>query len=274
MRGVYTIAALSELDRMGHTDRFSVVSGASSGAMNGAYFLAGQADAGESIYVDHLPPSPFINRQRLHRVADIDYLVDTILADRVALDLHQLTTSPSALDIALTDAEHGTRHDIRVGATPDHTLELLRATAALPILYGREIPVGAHTYVDGGVAAPLPIPDVAARAPLDGLLLILTRPRSHTAADEHPAARVALRALAHAWGHSPGVARALGQPSTAEHAQVRRGDTRAVAARTNLPVWTIAPSDPRRLNTRLCTDRTSLADCAAMARDDVRAATA
>src|SRR5579884_4151607 len=50
MRGVISCASLMALEELGLTDVFDEVYGASAGAVNAAYFLAGQAAYATSIY--------------------------------------------------------------------------------------------------------------------------------------------------------------------------------------------------------------------------------
>ena len=52
MRGVYSMAALAELQRLGCGDVFSCAAGASTGAINLAYFLAGRAEAAVAVYTE------------------------------------------------------------------------------------------------------------------------------------------------------------------------------------------------------------------------------
>jgi predicted acylesterase/phospholipase RssA len=61
MRGVYSMAALAALSEAGHRDAFDVIVGSSAGAINAAYFLAGQADEAVDLYVDQLSNRNFVS---------------------------------------------------------------------------------------------------------------------------------------------------------------------------------------------------------------------
>src|SRR6476659_5404086 len=54
LRGIYSLSALAVLEELGLRDAFSRVIGSSAGAINGAYFLAGQARESISIYTEDL----------------------------------------------------------------------------------------------------------------------------------------------------------------------------------------------------------------------------
>src|SRR5438477_4680687 len=62
MRGVISCAALMGLEELGLTDAFDEVYGASAGAMNAAYFLAGQAGYATPIYYQKINNTRFIRR--------------------------------------------------------------------------------------------------------------------------------------------------------------------------------------------------------------------
>ena len=64
MRGTYSIGALAALEKEGLTGAFDYVIGSSSGAINGAYFVAEQTRAGIEGYCDNLSNHKFINLRR------------------------------------------------------------------------------------------------------------------------------------------------------------------------------------------------------------------
>src|ERR671927_210836 len=62
MRGVISCAALMALEDLGLTEAFDEVYGASAGAVNAAYFLAGQAAYATTIYYQKVNNTRFIRR--------------------------------------------------------------------------------------------------------------------------------------------------------------------------------------------------------------------
>jgi predicted patatin/cPLA2 family phospholipase len=61
MRGVISGGMVAALEQLGLLDIFDVVYGSSAGAIAGAYFLAGQARYGTTIFYERLNNSRFIN---------------------------------------------------------------------------------------------------------------------------------------------------------------------------------------------------------------------
>ncbi len=208
MRGIYSMGALAELEDAGLRDAFGVVVGSSAGAINGAFFLAGQANLGLQIYLEDLVTRRFINSRRLWRVVDVDYLVDDIIRVRRPLDLDAIKAAPMDLLIVLTDAETGEAH---VVSTRDgHDLfEVLRATSALPALYNKRITLDGRQYIDGGIVAPVPVEQALATG--REALVVMTRAFDFKQDDLSAALRRLGRLMA--YGHKPFVKDNISRPS-------------------------------------------------------------
>jgi predicted acylesterase/phospholipase RssA len=80
MRGIISCASLMALEEIGMTNVFDEVYGASAGAVNAAYFLAGQANYATSIYYQKINNTRFLRRLWHRKVVDIDDLFDSIIA--------------------------------------------------------------------------------------------------------------------------------------------------------------------------------------------------
>ena len=65
MRGVVSAGMVSALEELGLVDTFDAVYGSSAGAINAAYFLAGQAAFGTTIYVEDINNRRFISLARM-----------------------------------------------------------------------------------------------------------------------------------------------------------------------------------------------------------------
>ena len=105
MRGIYSAGAMTALAELGLADSFSHIYASSSGAINGAYLLAGQSHLIISGYAEHLNrQSPFIRYWRLTKIVDIDYLVDKVLMhSKFPLDVQAVIESSTTLHILLTE---------------------------------------------------------------------------------------------------------------------------------------------------------------------------
>ena len=258
MRGVYSVAVLSELHRMGYGHRFLEVIGTSAGALNATYFLAGHPEDGIRIYTDFLSGNRFIRFTRPQKILDIDYLVDDIICGVVPLQEEALLEHPAKLWIALTTAQGETIWKTKREPWP--IAETLRAAAAMPIAYPPVL-LGDEYYLDGGVAQSLALSYAESQDP-QNILLVLTRPLG---VESHPGAlqKRVLHFLLQRSGYSEGVRKKLLSPDYS----LRRA---AHLARSDARVWTIAPS--AEAASRFCRSREILQESAALARADTQRA--
>ena len=184
MRGVYSMAALAALEEMGFGQCFDHVAGSSAGALNGAYFITGQASYGVETYIHHLTQGRFVNPLRWKKMVDIDYLVDHIGKKARPLDLNSLLSSRTTLHISLTECLEGQTCYV-TNHTPDIDLwEAFRASAAMPILYNKSVKVGNGLYVDGSLRARVPIRRVLEHG-CRYVVVILTMPHAHRIASKN-----------------------------------------------------------------------------------------
>jgi predicted patatin/cPLA2 family phospholipase len=178
MRGVYSMGALAALEEMGFGQCFDHVAGSSAGALNGAYFITGQASYGVETYIHYLSRKIFVNPFRFKKVVDIDYLVDHIGKKARPLHLHKLHSAHTTLHISLTESTHAQTRYV-TNRTPDIDIwEAFRATAAIPLLYNKSVKVGNGHYVDGSISARLPVRPVVELG-CRYVVMILTMPHSH-----------------------------------------------------------------------------------------------
>jgi predicted patatin/cPLA2 family phospholipase len=184
MRGVYSMGALAALEEMGFGQCFDHVVGSSAGALNSAYFITGQASYGVETYIHYLTQGRFVNPFRLHKIVDIDYLVDHIGKKARPLDIHTLRSASTTLHISLTEWANGQTQYV-TNRTPDIDLwEAFRASAAMPILYNKSVKVGDGLYVDGSLRARVPIRRVVEHG-CRYVVVILTMPHSHRITSKH-----------------------------------------------------------------------------------------
>lgn len=89
---------------------------------------------------------------RIRPVINVDYLIDDVVKKIIPLDISAIRNGPTRSLIPVTDATNG---EIRYVSDVEHFdyCELLRATCAIPILYGKEISLFGRKYVDGAICA-------------------------------------------------------------------------------------------------------------------------
>ncbi len=137
MRGVYSAGVLACFDQHDVQERLISVTGSSLGAMNAAYFLAGQPGM-VNIYTSLLSNKEFVNLARPRKKIDIDYMVDVALHQKFPIDVEALKLSKPELDIVLTEARTGKKFVMNKHQAFTRLYEEFRATTALPVLYDRK----------------------------------------------------------------------------------------------------------------------------------------
>lgn len=178
MRGVVSAGMVTALEALGLTRAFDVVYGASAGAINAAYFLAGQAALGTTIYYEDINNGRFINLRRAfgrRPVIDLGFLIDDVMADRKPLDAVRVITGPTPLVVLATSVDSGDRHALRGFGTRDALLGALRASATMPIVAGQPWTIDGRRYFDASLTEPIPVP-TAEREGCTHVLALLTRP--------------------------------------------------------------------------------------------------
>jgi len=177
MRGVISCAALMALEELGLTDVFDEVYGASAGAVNAAYFLAGQAGYATSIYYQKINNTRFIRRMWSRQIVNIDDLFDTIIAGDRPLRIDKVLASPSRFFITIADAATGEAFVDLAQENETPLLTLLKASSAIPLFYNTLVSVNGRQCFDGGLIKPLAIPEALESGCTD-LLVLMTRPPS------------------------------------------------------------------------------------------------
>jgi predicted patatin/cPLA2 family phospholipase len=262
MRGIYSMGALAALEEAGLREAFDIVVGSSSGAINAAYFLAGQAAEAIDLYLRYLNSREFINVLRLWRIADIDFVVDTAMKTRRPLKTEALRISPSLLEIVVADADTGQPEVISSRDDRYDLYEVMRATAAMPGLYNKKVRLGGRLYVDGGLVDAFPV-GRALDSGAERILAIATRPHGYRDGGNGSFFRLVARMLAR--GQAPAVQNLLGRPNLLLNETMRLLENQAEAHG-----WCVWPSDRSRLVSRTTRDRFELSKCAAMGRSDMR----
>jgi predicted patatin/cPLA2 family phospholipase len=208
LRGAFAVGVLDELDRV-LSVRPAHVFATSSGAPNAAYYVTGQIAEGVRIWEQHTHGSQLLdfgNLLRTDPVMKIDELV-AVIRNQIKLEAARLDEDSPGLHIAVTEVRSGENHVLR--ATPDNVFALLTAAMAIPVAYGKVVPVEQGLYIDGGFAAPVAIREALALG-LDRIIVVLTKPRGHrrkrsafaqwlqcSSYAEYPHARTAIRAKWH-----------------------------------------------------------------------------
>jgi predicted patatin/cPLA2 family phospholipase len=177
LRGAFVAGALGELATC-QALRFSHIFATSAAAASAAYMVAGQIDRGLQIWRDRTHGAQLISARHLfrgRRLMDIEGLIE-VFRGELSLDAARVELSTTALRIAVTNCNTGAAD--HVTATRANVYELLEATMALPVVYGRVVAVGGVPYIDGGVADAIPLEAALALAPAR-IIVVTTRPSGY-----------------------------------------------------------------------------------------------
>ncbi len=177
MRGVISAGMVWALEDLHLTHAFDAVYGSSGGAINAAYFLAGQAGVGTTVYFEDINNRHFIDLRRAlvgRPIVDLGFLLDDVATRRKPLAVDRVLAHPTPLSVVATDVEREAAVTLNGFRTPADLFGALRASATMPIVAGGPHVYGGRRYLDASLSEPIP----ARAAEADGythVLVLLTR---------------------------------------------------------------------------------------------------
>lgn len=178
MRGVVSAGMVSGLELLGLFPTFDCVYGTSAGAMNGAYFVAGQACYGTTIYYENINNSKFISFRRLLTsapVVSLEYIFEDVIVRQKILDWRRVIDSPIPLVAVASSITRRAAVALRDFASRQELFEALKASARMPSITGPPVTYKMDQYVDGSVYECIPT-TTAARDGCTHILVLRSRP--------------------------------------------------------------------------------------------------
>jgi predicted patatin/cPLA2 family phospholipase len=182
MRGVVSAGMVAALEQLGLLPVFDYVYGSSAGAINGAFFTAGQAGFGTTIYYENINNKKFIDyRRALSRrpILDLDFLVWNVMKGPKCLDTAAVLRSATKLRAVATSTASGDRRVFGEWTNGDDLLACLRAGASMPVFAGAPYIYRQESYWDALLSEPIPA-RVAEQDGCTHLMVLLTRPGGTT----------------------------------------------------------------------------------------------
>jgi predicted patatin/cPLA2 family phospholipase len=178
LRAVCSAGGAVVLAQLGFSELFDEVHATSAAVMNASYFMSNQPLLGISVYFDNCTTRHFINPLRFWKVVDVDYVFDRVAVDEKPLDVARVLRSPSTLYVAVMDRRTGEAFvvDTRAARTP--FLQVLKASAALPVFYNRAVEVDGRPCMDGGLRFPFGLGPALAHG-CTHVLVLSTRPADY-----------------------------------------------------------------------------------------------
>ncbi|MFM2198795.1 MAG: hypothetical protein RLZZ505_2227 [Verrucomicrobiota bacterium] len=120
---------------------------ASGSAGSAMYYLTGQYESIRRTWTRHICSPQFLSFKRIHKIMDVDYLVDTIIRKMEPLDLDKLADIQTRYFIAVKNLADGKGRYISCRDQAS-IHEVLRATKALPIFYARKVNINGELFAD------------------------------------------------------------------------------------------------------------------------------
>ena len=160
MRGVFAGGMVSAIEAEGFTECFDLMVGTSAGACALAYLRAGQARFGTRMFYEDLNTGVFIRPRRMLSggpLISIDYLVDRVFAQIKELDTSALCLPGAELYATATDVDLSETRALTGFNDRNRALEILRATARMPLLSGGPVLLDGRRLLDGGLLARVPV---------------------------------------------------------------------------------------------------------------------
>jgi len=173
--GVGVVRALIENFRITSVD-LAVATSGSAGTL--AYYVAQQSDSIINVWTNLLSTWKFLSFRNVlfgNPLLNVDYLIDVVFKQQDRLNVETLKCQPTELFIPVTnyrtgEAKYFSNHD------DVDFFEVLRATKAAEISYGRPVKIAGQEYVDGALSVPIGITKAIDAGATD-IIVISTNPK-------------------------------------------------------------------------------------------------
>jgi len=177
MRGVVSAGMTAAIEQLGLRDAFDEVHGASAGAFNAAFLLAGQAAYLATLYQYGFGDPRFVSFLRAVRggpAFDMDHVINHVWMHERPLRFDELFSCGIDLHCTATDADRAAIVDLTELGSADEIRRAMRASSRLPWLAGGPVDFRGLRLLDATLAEAIPV-GVACSSATD-VLVLLTRP--------------------------------------------------------------------------------------------------
>ena len=185
MRGVVSAGMAAAIEQLGLRDAFDEVHGASAGAFNAAFLLAGQAAYLATLYQHGFGDPRFVSFRRAVRggpAFDMDHVINHVWTKERPLRFDAVLSSGIDLHCTATDADRAAIVDLAGLQGEEEIRCAMRASARLPWLAGGPVSFRGMRLLDATLAEAIPVHVACAGveradgAPVTDVLVLLTRP--------------------------------------------------------------------------------------------------
>jgi predicted patatin/cPLA2 family phospholipase len=178
MRGAVSAGMAAAIEQLGLRDAFDEVHGASAGAFNAAFLLAGQASYLATLYQYGFGDPRFVSFKRALRggpAFDMDHVVNHVWTFERPLRFDSVLSSGIDLHCTATDADHAAIVDLTDFGSDEEIRCALRASGRLPWLAGGPVSFRGMRLLDATLAEAIPV-HVACSSDVTDVLVLMTRP--------------------------------------------------------------------------------------------------
>lgn len=183
MRGVVSAGMTAAIEQLGFTECFDEIHGASAGAFNAAFLIAGQASYLTGLYQHGFGNPRFVSPRNLVRgksLFNMDYIVNEVWRTQRPLRTDRILSSEIELHCTATDVETAAIVDLTELRDDREIRTAMLASARLPWLAGAPVTFRGRQLFDATIAEAIPV-----HVPLGSstdMLVLQTRPQgiSHT----------------------------------------------------------------------------------------------
>jgi predicted patatin/cPLA2 family phospholipase len=178
MRGVVSAGMTAAIEQLGLRDAFDEVHGASAGAFNAAFLLAGQAAYLATLYQYGFGDPRFVSALRALRggpAFDMDHVINHVWTWDRPLRFDEVLGSGIDLHCTATDADRAAIVDLTALGSEEEIRCAMRASGRLPWLAGGPVSFRGMRLLDATLAEAIPL-HVACASDVTDVLVLMTRP--------------------------------------------------------------------------------------------------
>lgn len=177
MRGIFATGVMDAFMEARYNP-FNLYLGVSAGSTALAAYVAEQYQRNYKIFTTYSVGEDFINFKKFAKgghLVDLDWLWEVTIRD-MRLDLEKICSRNHEFYVGVTNAATGKAEFLR--PTIDQLEEITKASSALPLMYRDQVQINRQHYVDGGLAAPIPVEE-AVKKGARAVMIIRSRPKSY-----------------------------------------------------------------------------------------------
>ncbi|MCU0843862.1 MAG: patatin family protein [Spirochaetes bacterium] len=188
MRGIFLTGVLQSFTDRGYFP-WKLIIGSSAGALTGTAYAARQIHLARDAFFTELLSGKFINLSNILRperhILNLDWMVDTIIHGDEPLSSRALSRACPVLITATDCRPDNPPQTLYFSTRRDDMSSVLKATAAIPVLYRGFVEYAKHHLLDGGLLDPIPYAKALEMGyDEDEILVVVTRRHGYRKKEE------------------------------------------------------------------------------------------